>query len=165
MIQSNLVVRCMILTVSSTRTYENDVNGSTMRELLESDGHAVTEYQICRDDYSSIQRWLKVAAARADIDVVLISGGTGIAIEDTTYEAVRDSLDKEMPGFGEIFRYMSFSEDIGTAAITSRAIAGVRDGKAIFSMPGTTRAVKLGMEKIIVPELKNVVQEIMEGNR
>ncbi|TSB46209.1 MogA/MoaB family molybdenum cofactor biosynthesis protein [Alkalicoccobacillus porphyridii] len=165
MIQSHQVVRCMILTVSATRTYENDLNGATMREQLEAHGHAVTEYQVCKDEYSSIQRWLKVAAARADIDAVLISGGTGIAIEDTTYEAVRDSLDKEMPGFGEIFRYLSFSEDIGTAAITSRAIAGVRDGKAIFSLPGTNRAVKLGMERIIVPELKNVVEEILEGNR
>ncbi|MFK3939017.1 molybdenum cofactor biosynthesis protein B [Alkalihalobacillus sp. NPDC078783] len=153
----------MILTVSSTRTYETDLNGKEMRAQLEQVGHAVTEYQICKDDYSSIQRWLKVAATRADVDVVLISGGTGIAIEDTTYEAVRDSLDKEMPGFGEIFRYISFSEEIGTAAITSRAIAGVRDGKAIFSLPGTTAAVKLGMEKIIVPELKSVVREIADG--
>ncbi|MEK4565757.1 MogA/MoaB family molybdenum cofactor biosynthesis protein [Alkalihalobacillus sp. FSL R5-0424] len=163
MIQSKHVVRCMILTVSSTRTYETDLNGKEMRAQLEQTGHTVTEYQICKDDYSSIQRWLKVAAARADVDVVIISGGTGIAIEDTTYEAVRDSLDKEMPGFGEIFRYISFSEEIGTAAITSRAIAGVRDGKAIFSLPGTTAAVKLGMEKIIVPELKNVVREIADG--
>lgn len=163
MIQSKRVVRCMILTVSSSRTYETDLNGKEMRAQLEGVGHAVTEYQICKDEYSSIQRWLKVAAARADIDVVIISGGTGIAIEDTTYEAVRDSLDKEMPGFGEIFRYISFSEEIGTAAITSRAIAGVRDGKAIFSLPGATAAVKLGMEKIIVPELKNVIREIAEG--
>ncbi|WP_088103699.1 MogA/MoaB family molybdenum cofactor biosynthesis protein [Halalkalibacter urbisdiaboli] len=156
------VVRCMILTVSDTRSYETDKSGLLIKELLEAVGHCVMEYQIVKDEYSLIQHWLKVVASRADIDVVLINGGTGIALRDTTYEAVRDSLDKEMPGFGEIFRYLSFTEDIGTAAILSRAVAGVRDGKAIFSMPGSTGAVKLAMERIIVPELGHVMREILK---
>ncbi|MCM3715102.1 MogA/MoaB family molybdenum cofactor biosynthesis protein [Halalkalibacter oceani] len=155
-------VRCMILTVSGTRTYENDESGALIRKLLEENGHAVTEYQIVKDEYSQIQHWLKIAASRADIDAILMTGGTGIALRDTTHEAVRDSLDKEMPGFGEIFRHLSFTEDVGTAAILSRAIAGVRDGKAIFSMPGATGAVKLAMERIIIPELCHVIQEILQ---
>ncbi|BAB06741.1 molybdenum cofactor biosynthesis protein MoaB [Halalkalibacterium halodurans] len=155
-------VRCMILTISDTRTYDTDKSGALIRELLEAKGHQVTEYQIVKDEYSQIQHWLKVAAGRADIDAILLNGGTGIALRDTTYEAVRDSLDKEMPGFGEIFRLLSFQEDIGTAAILSRAIAGVRDGKAIFSMPGSTGAVKLAMTRIIIPELGHVMREILK---
>ncbi|ADC48624.1 molybdenum cofactor biosynthesis protein B [Alkalihalophilus pseudofirmus OF4] len=155
-------VRCMILTVSDTKSYDTDKSGTLIREMLEEGGHSVTEYQIVRDEYSQIQHWLKIAASRADIDAILINGGTGIALRDTTYEAVRDSLDKEMPGFGEVFRYLSFVEDIGTAAILSRAIAGVRDGKAIFSMPGSPGAVKLAMDRIIVPELGHVMREILK---
>ncbi|MDV2684907.1 molybdenum cofactor biosynthesis protein B [Alkalihalophilus lindianensis] len=156
------LVRCMILTVSDTKTYDTDKSAKLIRDLLEEGGHSVTEYQIVRDEYSQIQHWLKIAASRADIDAILITGGTGIALRDTTHEAVRDSLDKEMPGFGEIFRYLSFVEDVGTAAIISRAIAGVRDGKAIFSMPGSTGAVKLAMDRIIVPELGHVMREILK---
>ncbi|WP_368503661.1 molybdenum cofactor biosynthesis protein B [Alkalihalophilus sp. As8PL] len=156
------LVRCMILTVSDTKTYDTDKSAKLIRDLLEEGGHSVTEYQIVRDEYSQIQHWLKIAASRADIDTILITGGTGIALRDTTHEAVRDSLDKEMPGFGEIFRYLSFVEDVGTAAIISRAIAGVRDGKAIFSMPGSTGAVKLAMDRIIVPELGHVMREILK---
>jgi molybdenum cofactor biosynthesis protein B len=89
-----------------------------------------------------------------------LNGGTGIAIRDTTYEAVRDVLDKKMHGFGEIFRYLSFAEDIGSAAILSRAVAGVCGNTAVFSMPGSSGAVKLALTKIIIPELKHVMREI-----
>ncbi|WP_100404985.1 MogA/MoaB family molybdenum cofactor biosynthesis protein [Bacillus solitudinis] len=159
------VVRCMILTVSDTRTLETDKSGALIKKMLEEAGHCVSEYQIIKDEYSGIQHWLKIVGGRADIDAVLINGGTGIALRDTTYEAVRDSLDKEMPGFGEIFRYLSFTEDIGTAAILSRAVAGVREGKAIFSMPGSSGAVKLAMKRIIVPELGHVMREILKDQK
>ena len=89
-----------------------------------------------------------------------MNGGTGIAPRDNAYEAVKEILDKEMHGFGEIFRYLSFTEDIGTAAILSRAIAGVKDRTAIFSMPGSTGAVRLAMTRIILPELGHVMREI-----
>ncbi|WP_100373628.1 MogA/MoaB family molybdenum cofactor biosynthesis protein [Bacillus sp. FJAT-45037] len=160
--QEQVAVRCMVLTVSASKEYDTDQGGTLIRELLEAGGHSVAEYQIVRDEYSQIQHWLKIAASRADIDAILINGGTGIALQDTTYEAVRDSLDKEMPGFGEIFRYLSFVEDVGTAAILSRAIAGVRDGKPIFSMPGKTGAIKLAMDRIIIPELGHVMREILQ---
>ncbi len=154
-------IRCMVLTVSDSSTYENDQSGARIRSLLEEKGHSVSEYQIINSEYSLIQHWIKIAATRADIDAILITGGTGIALHDTTHEAVRDSLDKEMPGFGEIFRHLSFQEEIGTAAILSRATAGVRDGKAIFSMPGAIGAVNLAMKRIILPEIGQVMKEIL----
>ncbi|OLO26856.1 molybdenum cofactor biosynthesis protein [Alkalihalophilus pseudofirmus] len=158
-------VNCMIITVSDTRTLETDKSGGLIKELLEKNGHIVTEYQIVKDEYAEIQSLLKRAETRADVDVVLLNGGTGIALRDTTYEAVKDLLHKEMPGFGEIFRYLSYAEDIGTAAILSRAVAGVYGSKAVFSMPGSSGAVKLAMSRIIIPELGHVVREIRKDLR
>ncbi|WP_078428342.1 MogA/MoaB family molybdenum cofactor biosynthesis protein [Alkalihalobacterium alkalinitrilicum] len=158
-------VNCMIITVSDTRTLETDKSGGLIKELLEKNGHIVTEYQIVKDEYAEIQSLLKRAEKRADVDVVLLNGGTGIALRDTTYEAVKDLLHKEMPGFGEIFRYLSYAEDIGTAAILSRAVAGVYGSKAVFSMPGSSGAVKLAMSRIIIPELGHVVREIRKDLR
>ncbi|MDE5415934.1 MogA/MoaB family molybdenum cofactor biosynthesis protein [Alkalihalobacterium chitinilyticum] len=153
-------VNCMIITVSDTRTTATDKSGGLIKALLEETGHVVTEYQIVKDEYAGIQALLKQAETRADIDAILLNGGTGIALRDTTYEAVKDLLHKEMPGFGEIFRYLSYAEDIGTAAILSRAVAGVFGTKAIFSMPGSSGAVKLAMNRIIIPELGHVIREI-----
>jgi molybdenum cofactor biosynthesis protein B len=150
----------MIITVSDTRTEESDKSGQLMRQLLEADGYVITDYRIVKDEYAAIQELIRTAAASAHIEAVLLNGGTGIALRDTTYEAVRDVLDKEMPGFGEIFRYLSFAEDIGPAAILSRAVAGVCGNTAVFSMPGSSGAVKLAMTRIVVPELKHVMREI-----
>ncbi|MFV8829854.1 MogA/MoaB family molybdenum cofactor biosynthesis protein [Alkalihalobacterium sp. APHAB7] len=153
-------VNCMIITVSDTRTTETDKSGGLIQTLLEENGHVVTEYQIVKDEYAGIQDLLKQAETRADVDAVLLNGGTGIAMRDTTYEAVKELLHKEMPGFGEIFRYLSYAEDIGTAAILSRAVAGVFGTTAVFSMPGSSGAVKLAMNRIIIPELGHVIREI-----
>jgi molybdenum cofactor biosynthesis protein B len=153
-------VRCMIITVSDTRTIETDKSGSLIRELMESSGFDITDYRIVPDTYEQIQSVIRMGIENPTVETILLNGGTGIALRDTTYEAVRDILDKEMHGFGEIFRYLSFTEDIGTAAILSRAIAGVCSNKAIFSMPGSTGAVKLAITKIIIPELRHVMREI-----
>lgn len=153
-------VRCMIVTVSDTRTPETDKSGQTMRELLEQAGHRVVDYRIVKDEYDRIRELIREAAAREDIEAVLLNGGTGIAKRDTTYEAVRDELDKEMPGFGELFRYLSYAEEIGPAAILSRATAGVAGETAVFSVPGSSGAVKLAMTRLIVPELGHVMREI-----
>jgi molybdopterin adenylyltransferase len=153
-------VRCMVITVSDTRTPETDKSGSLMKELLEEAGHQIVDYRIVKDEYSLIQQLVKDASANPQVEAVLLNGGTGIALRDTTYEAVRDVLDKEMPGFGEIFRYLSYAEDIGTAAILSRATAGVVGQTAVFSTPGSTGAVKLALTRIIVPELGHVMREI-----
>lgn len=158
-------VRCMVITVSDTRTPETDKSGSLMKELLEQAGHVIADYRIVKDEYGPIQQLIRHAAADPGIEAVLLNGGTGIAKRDTTYEAVRDMLDKEMPGFGEIFRYLSFAEDIGPAAILSRATAGVVGNTAVFSTPGSTGAVKLAMTRIIVPELGHVMREIYKDRQ
>lgn len=158
-------VRCMVVTVSDTRTAETDRSGQLMKRLLEENGYIVADYRIVKDEYASIRELIREAAERPDVEAVLLNGGTGIALRDTTYEAVRDMLDKEMPGFGEIFRYLSFAEDIGTAAILSRAIAGVSGNTAVFSTPGSSGAVKLAMTRIIVPELRHVMREIYKDRK
>ncbi|GAA0134245.1 molybdenum cofactor biosynthesis protein MoaB [Paenibacillus sp. YSY-4.3] len=153
-------ISCMIVTVSDTRTPDNDDSGKLIQRLLEASGCKVVKYRIIKDDYDQIRQLLREAASDRGIEAVLLSGGTGISPRDTTYEAVRSLLNKEMPGFGEIFRYLSFTEDIGSAAILSRAIAGTISNMAVFSMPGSQAAVKLAMERIIIPELGHVMREI-----
>lgn len=153
-------VSCAIITVSDTRSEETDKSGQLIRKLLEEKGYRVAEYAIVKDDYEGIKALLHDAASNPKVEAVLLNGGTGIAGRDTTYEAVRDQLDKEMPGFGEIFRYLSYTEDIGSAAILSRAIAGTIGQTAVFSMPGSTGAVKLAMTKLIIPELGHVMREL-----
>lgn len=153
-------VACAIITVSDTRTPENDKSGQLIRQLLEEKGHTVAEYAIVRDEYDGITDLLRAASDNPRIGAVLLNGGTGIAGRDTTFEAVRDRLHKEMPGFGEIFRLLSFTEDIGSAAILSRAIAGTIGTTAVFSMPGSTGAVRLAMTRLIVPELGHVMREL-----
>lgn len=153
-------VSCFIITVSDTRTLDTDISGQMMRSMLRQRGFVVADYILIKDDYDHIRQLLKKASEDPTIDAILLSGGTGISPRDTTFEAVRSLLDKELPGFGEIFRHLSFTEDIGTAAILSRAIAGSVGDSVVFSVPGSTRAVKLAMEQIILPELKHVVREI-----
>lgn len=153
-------VSCAIITVSDTRTPETDKSGQLIRQLLEENGFTITKHSIVKDEYEGIAQLLRDAAANPGIEAVLLNGGTGIAGRDTTYEAVRDQLHKEMPGFGEIFRFLSFTEDIGSAAILSRAIAGTIGKTAVFSMPGSTGAVRLAMTRLIVPELGHVMREL-----
>ncbi|WP_078555358.1 MogA/MoaB family molybdenum cofactor biosynthesis protein [Bacillus alkalicellulosilyticus] len=159
------VVKCLVVTVSDTRTEETDKSGQLISRLLVEKGYIVTDYQIVKDEYSEVQRWIINGSERSDVDAVLINGGTGIALRDTTHEAVKDSLDKEIPGFGELFRYLSYVEDIGTASILSRAIAGVRGSTAVFSMPGSSGAVSLAMNRIILPELAHVIREIRKDRK
>jgi molybdenum cofactor biosynthesis protein B len=153
-------VSCAIITVSDTRTPETDKSGQLIRQLLEEKGYTIAEYAIVRDVYDEIKALLRKAADNMGVEAVLLNGGTGIAARDTTYEAVRDQLDKEIPGFGEIFRMLSFTEDIGSAAILSRAIAGTIGQTAVFSMPGSTGAVRLAMTRLIIPELGHVMREL-----
>jgi molybdenum cofactor biosynthesis protein B len=153
-------VRCMVVTVSDTRTPDTDKSGALMKQLLVEAGYEIARYEIVKDEYDQIRGMIEAAVADPSVEAILFNGGTGIAPRDTTYEAVRDSLEKEMPGFGEIFRYLSFAEDIGPAAILSRAVAGVVGRTAVFSTPGSSGAVKLAMTRIIVPELRHVMREI-----
>jgi len=140
--------------VSDTRTEDDDGSGRRIRELLESRGHRVVFYRIVRDEPAQIAG--VIGEMPAEAAVVICNGGTGLARRDTTYEAIRALLDKEIAGFGELFRVLSY-EEIGTAAMLSRATAGVAGDRVIFSVPGSTAAVGLAMTKLILPELGHMV--------
>ena len=147
-----------ILTVSDTRTPETDTSGSLIRELAEEAGHTVADYRIVPDDPDHIRRALEEMIASQSVEVVLLSGGTGISGRDRTYEAVTGVLDMHLDGYGEIFRQLSYQE-IGAAAMLSRAVGGVASGKPVFSIPGSTGAVRLALEKLILPEIGHVASE------
>ncbi|MCB9436060.1 MAG: MogA/MoaB family molybdenum cofactor biosynthesis protein [Anaerolineales bacterium] len=152
------LVPCAIVTVSDTRTAETDTSGQTIRSLLEKDGHRITDYHIVKDEPDEIGPLLdQLAEGRAR--VILINGGTGISTRDRTYDVVSARLEKTLPGFGELFRMLSYQE-IGAAAMLSRAIAGVYRGKVLVSMPGSTHAVTLAMTKLILPELQHLAWEL-----
>jgi len=153
-------VKCKVITVSDTRDKDTDKSGKLMIELLEGAGHTIMDYVIVKDESTPIQHEIVKGCSREDIDVILTNGGTGIAKRDVTIETVKSLLEKEIVGFGELFRMLSYQEDIGSAAILSRAIAGVVKNKAVFSTPGSTGAVKLAMNKLILPEIGHVVREI-----
>jgi molybdopterin adenylyltransferase len=153
-------VNTKIITVSDTRDKDSDKSGKLMIELLQNAGHTVVDYVIVKDEMSPIQEEILKGCAREDVDAILLNGGTGIAKRDVTIETVQKLLEKEIVGFGELFRMLSYLEDIGSAAILSRAIAGVIQNKAVFSTPGSTGAVKLAMNKLILPELGHVIREV-----
>jgi molybdopterin adenylyltransferase len=154
------VVNTKIITVSDTRDKDTDKSGKLMIELLQNAGHTVVDYVIVKDEMTPIQEEILKGCAREDVDAILLNGGTGIAKRDVTIETVHNLLEKEIVGFGELFRMLSYQEDIGSAAILSRAIAGVIQNKAVFSTPGSTGAVKLAMNKLILPELGHVIREV-----
>jgi len=147
-------VGCGVITVSDTRTSDTDGSGRKIRELLEANGHRVELYRILRDEPELIAAAVSEAPPAAE--VLILNGGTGVARRDTTYEAVTRLLDKEISGFGELFRLLSY-EQIGSAAMLSRATAGVAGKRVIFSLPGSTAAVELAMSKLILPELGHMV--------
>lgn len=153
-------VNCKVITVSDTRDKETDKSGRLMMDLLEESGHRIVEYVIVKDEAESIKTEILRGCGRDDIDVILTNGGTGIAKRDVTIETVQALLEKEIVGFGELFRMLSYQEDIGSAAILSRAIAGVVKNKAVFSTPGSSGAVRLAMNRLILPEIGHVVKEI-----
>jgi molybdenum cofactor biosynthesis protein B len=153
-------VRCMVITISDTRTKDTDKSGKQMIELLRANGHELSAYEVVKDERNDIKEAILMGIENAEVDVILTNGGTGIARRDVTIETVKELIDKEIPGFGELFRMLSYQEDIGSAAILSRAIAGVVQNKAIFSTPGSTGAVRLAMNKLILPELGHMVREL-----
>lgn len=157
-------VRCKVITVSDTRDKETDKSGQLMYQLLIDQGHSVQAYQIVKDEMSKIRQSILEGIQDESIEAVILNGGTGIAKRDVTIEAVQGLLEKELPGFGEIFRSLSYQYDIGSAAILSRALAGVAGDTVIFSTPGSSGAVKLAMEKLILPELGHIVMEINKDN-
>ncbi len=142
-----------VITASDTRTAETDESGALIRKLFEAAGHRVEYYEVMADEPARIAGAVKANLPR--LDAIVINGGTGVAARDSTIEAIRPLLDKEIEGFGEIFRMLSYQE-VGSAAILSRALAGVRHGKFIAALPGSTAACRLAMEKLIIPEIGHI---------
>jgi molybdopterin adenylyltransferase len=156
----HVAIDCAIVTVSDTRTPATDRSGESIDRLLRSAGHNISSYQIIPDEPTRIRAELERAiATEPPIRAIIFNGGTGIAPRDNTYEAISSILTKTLPGFGEIFRMLSYQE-IGSRAIGSRAIAGTYDRLLVFSLPGSQGAVKLGMEKLILPELIHLVAQL-----
>jgi molybdenum cofactor biosynthesis protein B len=151
-------VGCGVVTVSDTRTLADDTGGALVCELLEGAGHRVAFREIVKDDAAAIRAALEAALSNADCAAVILTGGTGVAQRDVTPEAVAPLLDRPLPGFGELFRQLSFAE-IGAAAMVSRALGGLAKGKPVFALPGSRAAVRLALERLILPELGHLVGE------
>ncbi|HEY9671533.1 MAG TPA: MogA/MoaB family molybdenum cofactor biosynthesis protein [Waterburya sp.] len=155
----SITVNCAVITVSDTRSPDTDKSGQLIQQILLNAGHAVRFYIILKDEPALIQSQLQALGERSDVDAVIFSGGTGIAPRDTTYDALEKLLEKTLPGFGEVFRFLSYQE-IGSRAIASRAVAGVYQTKLVFSIPGSTGAVKLAVQQLILPELIHLVTQL-----
>jgi molybdenum cofactor biosynthesis protein B len=151
-------IRCAVITVSDTRTLENDTGGGAVLEHLQKAGHVVVQREIIPDDPAVMRPLLESLAARDDLDAILLTGGTGIASRDQTYQTVSALLTRPLPGYGELFRMLSYAE-IGAAAMLSRATGGLLGRKVVLTMPGSPAGVRLAMEKLIVPELGHLVRE------
>jgi len=152
-------VRVAVLTISDTRTPETDTGGDVVEESMRGAGHEVVARELVRDEAASIRTTLVDFLARSDVDAVVTTGGTGISARDTTYEVVERMIEKRLDGFGELFRVLSY-EEIGAAAVLSRAVAGAVGSKFVASLPGSRNAVRLGMEKLLVPEIAHIVFEL-----
>lgn len=151
-------VAAFVITSSDTRTEANDETGRLLREALEGAGHSIAGHIVVKDDTSALIAALDQALALG-ARAVLINGGTGIGRRDLVIEALRPLFDKELPGFGEIFRYLSF-KDIGSPAMLSRAVAGTYRGAIVFALPGSPQAVRLAMDELVLPELGHAVREL-----
>ena len=152
-------VRCFVVTISDTRTEATDTSGAAIAALLGSAGHTVTGRKIVKDDATAIRGVVSYAAKSGASDAVVTTGGTGISARDGTYEAISALFERRLDGFGELFRALSYQE-IGSAAMLSRATAGIIGHCAVFVLPGSENAVRLGMEKLILPELGHVINEL-----
>ena len=152
-------VRCFIVTISDTRTEATDTSGAAIVSLLEAAGHSVSGRKIVKDDATAIRGAVSYAAKSGASDVVITTGGTGISARDGTYEALSALFERTLDGFGELFRSISYGQ-IGSAAMLTRATAGIIGHCAVFVLPGSENAVRLGMEKLILPEIGHVVREL-----
>jgi len=151
-------ISCFVLTVSDTRTDATDTSGRLITSLLTAQGHTVAGHDIVQDDPDLVRDTVVRQLAQQDVQAVITTGGTGITSRDSTYEAVSALLQKRLDGFGELFRMLSYQE-IGPAAMMSRACAGLSSGRIIVSLPGSEDAVRLAMERLVLPELAHMVQQ------
>ncbi len=152
-------VTIAIVTVSDTRTPETDQNRQYIERRMGELGHRVAAYRLIKDEPDQVATVIQELAGMPEVQLVLFNGGTGISPRDTTYDVVSKYLEKTLPGFGELFRMLSFQE-VGAAAMFSRATAGVYQGTLIFSMPGSPNAVEVAVEKLIIPEINHLAWEV-----
>ena len=152
-------VQCAILTISDTRSEANDTSGRAIRELLEAAGHHVTDQRIVRDEPADISLAVAGWAAQKDLRLIITTGGTGIARRDSSVEAIAALFSTELPGFGELFRMLSY-QDIGPGAMLSRATAGIVHQSAVFVLPGSESAVRLAMTRLILPQAGHLAREL-----
>lgn len=152
----------VVVTVSDTRTLADDTGGALLAELLEGAGHRVVERVIVRDEIEAIRAAVDAALRRDGVHAVLLTGGTGIAARDVTPEAIEPLLERPIPGFGELFRILSYQE-IGSAALLSRACAGTARGRVVAALPGSRAAIRLALEKLLLPELPHLAAEATKG--
>lgn len=149
----------MVITCSDTRTPETDTSGQLIQKLLKEQGHGIAAYHLVKDEPDQIKERIAEGIANDAVQAIIINGGTGISRRDSTFEAVDAMLEKRLDGFGEVFRFLTYQE-IGSPAIMSRATAGIIKGRVLFSTPGSENAVRLAMEKLILPELGHLVKEL-----
>ena len=153
------VARCAVVTLSDTRPPETDASGRRIKDLLTEAGHRVAHYEVVRDEPALFEPLLLSLLGRGDVDAVLTNGGTGISRRDQTVGVIERHLDQPLPGFGELFRMLSWDQ-IGSGAMMSRAVGGIAGGKLVFAMPGSTKAVELAMTRLILPEIKHLLFEL-----
>jgi molybdopterin adenylyltransferase len=154
-----IVARCVVVTLSDTRSAADDLCGKQIAQLLESDGHVVADRHVIPDDPDRLRAILEENLTRSDVDAVITNGGTGISRRDQTIPVIEKILDIPLPGFGELFRMLSW-EQVGSGAMLSRACGGVARGKLLFALPGSPKAVELGMTRLILPELRHLLHEL-----
>ena len=152
-------IGCWVLTISDSKTPDTDTSGTLIRELVTGAGHQVVGGEIVRDEPTDVQRVIREACGNAAVQAILMTGGTGITSRDSTFEAVEAMLDKRLPGFGELFRMLSYQE-VGGAAMLSRAQMGVARGRIVVSLPGSPNACRLALEKRLLPELGHLIREL-----
>lgn len=155
-------VRTAVITVSDTRTLDTDTGGARVSELLAGEGHPVVLRAIVEDEPAEIAAALRGALERDDVQAVIFTGGTGVAPRDVTPDVIEPLLERVVPGFGELFRMLSY-EDIGSAALLSRALAGLAAGRVVFALPGSRGAVQLAMDKLVLPELGHLATEAVKA--
>ncbi len=151
-------VSCAVLTISDSRTEQDDESGRLIKQKLGENGHRLITYSILKNDADAIEKKIYELLGREELQVVIISGGTGVSHRDITVETISPLLEKKLDGFGELFRFLTYRE-IGTPSIMSRAIAGVVRGKVILCLPGSLGAANLAMDRIILPEIGHLVRE------
>ena len=152
-------IGCFVLTISDSKTHETDTSGKLIRDKLADAGHRVTGYAIVKDEPEQVAAVIRSGCAAPSVEAFILTGGTGITSRDSTYEAIDALLDKRLAGFGELFRMLSY-EEIGAAAMLSRAQGGVVQGRVLFSLPGSPNACRLALDKLIIPELPHLIREV-----